>query len=788
MDRPRTKGDIMTSSERIPLHVDVKRVVEVLASQIYQTPLAMLRENAQNAFDAVLLRRAMPQSFDPRITISISQDQISVHDNGIGMTRDELRDNYWRAGASGKNTAAARAAGVVGTFGIGAMANFGIARDLTVETESAKTRERTRCYAVRENLSATDDCIDIQPLTSTGVPGTLVTARMAADIAINVRQAEEYIAQFVRYLTIPVIVNDTVVSQQGLGSELEPPEGWHYRTDPEPLGPPLGGELTVGVSSTGQVWCRVSRIEQGPDHPRGRVVVRQGLNGIDTMRSGFGLARAVVSSDYQWGGMADLLGLQPTAGREALDTGSLQLLQTLFTHVDRRVSEFLGGRPESDSNLAFMNWVVRHRRWDLCRHVKIRTVTDVTDDMVSLGSLCDEGGQSHHFYRGSDPGIISDVASAEQPLLVVSARRPRHQCQLSYLNERCSAMEVSNRPRVTGERRPAELWSFSESALAFRIVNVLAADYFLDVSVDFAGISHGLAILVERSTTPVQLVLDPEASHVRNLLELYATDYAAFGAMVKDYVRSVIFPKIQDLVPSSRKAGAEAFLRVIRAKRERVEYEAADLESLTEVWRAFIAGRMSMADAARRTNRLERRSVQVVSPSSTASVSQVVPDVLENERSLHDWHLLSAETTLEPLPPVMRREIPCDAKVLTISGEETAVRGYRLFVAIADGIRRDRGEFFLQAHRTTVVWGGQKVLFIFEHHSGRFGLYYDVLMPEMIDVDAGGGRVPSSTIVLRDRMYIPIPNQLLGAFIPAEGQTKRFEVAADLIHVEDDDD
>ena len=687
-----------------------------------------------------------------------------------------------------KNTAAARSAGVVGTFGIGAMANFGIARDLTVETESAKSGERTKCYAVRDNLSATEDCIDIEPVTSIGVPGTLITARMAEEITVNVQQAAAYITQFVRYLTIPVVVNDTIVSQQGLGSKLQPPEGWHFRTDPESLEPPLGGQLTVGVGSTGQVWCEVSGIEQGSDHPKGRVVIRQDLNGIDTMRSGFGLAKAAVSSNYQWGGMADLLVVQPTAGREALETGSLQLLQTLITKVDRRVSEFLGRRPESDSNLAFMNWVVQHRRWDLCRHVKIRTVTDVSDEMVSLGNLCDDGSQRRNFYRGSDPGIVSDVASAEQPLLIVSARRPRQQCQLSYLNERCSATEMSDRPRVTGERRPAELWSLSESALAFRIVNILAADYFLDVSVDFTGISHGLAILVDRTTTPVQIVLAPEASHVRNLLELYATEYAAFGAMVKDYVRSVIFPKVQDLVPSSRKAGAEAFLRVIRAKREPVEYEAADLESLTEVWRDFIEGRMTMADAARQTNRLERRSIQIVSPSATAAVSQVVPDVLENERSLRDWHLLSEEATLEPLPPVMRREIRCEAKVLTIGGEEEAVRGYHLFVAIADGIRRERGEFFLQAHRTTVVWGGQKVLFIFEHHSGRFGLYYDVLMPEMIDVEAGGGRVPSSTLVLRDRMYIPIPDEIRAAFIPTEGQTKRFEVAADLIHVEDDDD
>jgi hypothetical protein len=34
------------------------------------------------------------------------------------MSRDDLRNHYWRAGSSSKNTADARAAGVVGTFGM----------------------------------------------------------------------------------------------------------------------------------------------------------------------------------------------------------------------------------------------------------------------------------------------------------------------------------------------------------------------------------------------------------------------------------------------------------------------------------------------------------------------------------------------------------------------------------------------------------------------------------------------------------------------------------------------
>ena len=140
----------MTTSERIPFQVEVQRIIEVLATQIYQSPLALLRENAQNAFDAIMLRKYRGDSFEPRIELDISATQIVVSDNGIGMTPDQLRRHYWSAGSSSKNTAEARAAGVVGTFGIGAMANFGVADVIEVETESAVSGERTRSVARRE--------------------------------------------------------------------------------------------------------------------------------------------------------------------------------------------------------------------------------------------------------------------------------------------------------------------------------------------------------------------------------------------------------------------------------------------------------------------------------------------------------------------------------------------------------------------------------------------------------------------------------------------------------------
>ena len=89
----------------------------------------------------------------PRIDVRLKPDTVTVSDNGNGMTADELESNYWYAGNSGKNTEDARKAGVVGTFGIGAMANFGIAERLEVETESSVTGERSRSSVAKENLS-----------------------------------------------------------------------------------------------------------------------------------------------------------------------------------------------------------------------------------------------------------------------------------------------------------------------------------------------------------------------------------------------------------------------------------------------------------------------------------------------------------------------------------------------------------------------------------------------------------------------------------------------------------
>ena len=145
--------------EKIAFNIDTQKILKLLANDIYDSPYALLRENVQNAYDAILMR-LKKESFEPKIDITVEQGQVIISDNGIGMTMDVIENNYWKAGSSGKNNPEARAAGVVGTFGIGAMANFGICTALEIVTRYYAGDTTYRSVAIREKLEVGKDCID----------------------------------------------------------------------------------------------------------------------------------------------------------------------------------------------------------------------------------------------------------------------------------------------------------------------------------------------------------------------------------------------------------------------------------------------------------------------------------------------------------------------------------------------------------------------------------------------------------------------------------------------------
>jgi len=381
--------------------------------------------------------------------------------------------------------------------------------------------------------------------------------------------------------------------------------------------------------------------------------------------------------------------------------------------------------------------------------------------------------------KANDSTTISH-ASEERPMILLSRGSPRRDCEIAFLRQHAKIEELSDNPKVLNSKAESDTTG-PEKALAFRIASILSSDYFLETRIRFGTISHGIPVLVTDKTPPIQIYLDPAGPTVKLLLELYDKEYSAFGHMAKDFVRNMIFPRVSDFVPSATRQGAEAFLKAIHRSREVFEYETSDLESLTSLWNDYLSGKISFPQATERSTRIGIRSYQFVDKGATASVSEVVPDVIANQAAIDAQQTGPQQG---PLPPIQRLDISTECKLLTIGDNEHPLKGFRCFLALTDRIRDEKGDFFLQPHRTSVVWGGQKALFIFEHHSGEFGLYYDLQTQSLISEQSGGGSFETCTIVMKNRIFIPIPPAIQSSFMPHEQEKKRFEVRCDILHTD----
>jgi molecular chaperone HtpG len=532
------------------------------------------------------------------------------------------------------------------------------------------------------------------------------------------------------------------------------------------------------MSGAGEVWVTMTDARYLDAEVVGEFALRQGQNAIQTFRSGFGLAVASARSSYGFGGLVDLSVLQPTAGREALTTESMQLLQETLTALDAAVSLAVADTAAADQSTAFMSWVSANGRYDLCGRLRARL--EPGGRTIALSELRERSQTASVLvYAGSDRALIGQAASDDVPLVVLATSNPRRQCEAQFLAAYCRTEALTDAPTVLSEK-PPESWSLAEQALAFRIVSILESDYFLATDVGLGALSHGLPIVTLTDRQPVRIVIDPTSATFGAMTQLYDTDYAMFGSMAKDYIRNVIFPRVADLVPSSTRQGAEAFLKSIRRTRDVFEYEVDDLGSLTSIWEKYLAGDITMGEAAERSISATKQSVQVFDAGGTRRVAEVVPDVAAAEAVIGGGDVPGPG----PAPPIVRMEVETAAKLLVVDEGEDPIYGHRCFIAISSRAREERGDFFLQPHSTSVVWGGQKVLFVFEHHSGEFGLYYDLQASHVVASASGGGAVPTATMVLGNRIFIPVPDAVAAAFVPDVDERKRFEVRCDLLYTD----
>ena len=191
--------------ESHPIDVDLERILPILARQIYTSPFAFLRENVQNAFDAIRVQKYRDSiegvTREHKIEIALEGNRLSISDTGIGMSQEDLASFYWSIGKSGKHTHEAKAAGVVGTFGIGGMANFGVCSRLEVVTRTHEcTRFRCWIRGAQPAIGAGKTVFSTKRDRPSVAPGTTVTGTLMQ--ATTTEQLIAYLTPIVRFLDV----------------------------------------------------------------------------------------------------------------------------------------------------------------------------------------------------------------------------------------------------------------------------------------------------------------------------------------------------------------------------------------------------------------------------------------------------------------------------------------------------------------------------------------------------------------------------------------------------------
>ena len=748
-------------TERLAFNVDTGRILQILASEIYDSPKAFLRENVQNAYDAILMR-CTAQNLrieDRRIEITVDSSTVTVRDDGIGMEEEVLANNFWKAGSSGKKSDLAQRSGVIGTFGIGAMANFGVCSALHVETRHTDSGVTLITSASRDNLAIAKECIDLSRITDNREPGTLMIAHLDSSNIVSESVVCDYLKQYVRFLPVPVSVNGRVISQESFADVAT-----HSRAGFEQIlrrrmtNGTLEGTFEVSTNSQGRVFVRITDIDLNRTRLNGEACLLQEGGPTHGYRNFFGLAPVPVSGHYRLGGFVNLDILSPTAGREALSRNSIQHISNLVDFVEDVCSQAIAEHDSADINQQFQRHILAKNRTELAKNVRI--FVRPAEDMIPLANVSEyEIDKNKYYYTGTEQTTLNRFANEGSNLLQVSQNNPRRELQTRYLSQHTNIHLVPDRARV--DKIPATGLTLDEAMFIVRLRSVLLDDYMIgEAEVSLADITHGVEFHTEAKEDSLQeIAISRTAPSVRLVVECYRTAMDVFTGFVKDFVREHLYPHIRPYILSSTQQGRDALYQRLKANKELFQLQESDYGEIEKELADYISGKTDLNHVLTTASTRVSSQLQRVSEDQVGSVEKELPDII-GTRSVEE-----ASVEFGARPPIVRSGAESEMKVLTVSDDYPMLNNFKMFLALSDRLAKTDGEFLNWPHTTKVLWGSHRVIYIFADETGGISLYYDIELKTPLDSEqTGGSTLPTTTIVTGNRIFVPVPSELEPAF------------------------
>src|SRR5262245_1709954 len=122
--------------------VNLGGVIDLLSNHLYSTPAVFIRELLQNATDAIRARQRLQKKHAGDIRLSLEGEVLTLSDDGVGLTEEEVHQFLATIGESSKRGALPDPSGdFIGQFGIGLLSCFIVSREIVVITRSSRSED-----------------------------------------------------------------------------------------------------------------------------------------------------------------------------------------------------------------------------------------------------------------------------------------------------------------------------------------------------------------------------------------------------------------------------------------------------------------------------------------------------------------------------------------------------------------------------------------------------------------------------------------------------------------------
>jgi len=251
---------------------DVGRVMDLIINSLYSDRDIFLRELVSNAADACDKKRFLSLTEDsddseqPQIKIRANADDntLTIEDSGVGMTKDELKNNLGRIAQSGTR-AFVQALGegtadvnLIGQFGVGFYSAYLVANKVTVVTKSMQ--DGSKAYQWESEADSSYTITDASPDEISGSSGSKLILHLKDDASayLEASKVEELLQRYSEFIEFPISVwKETTeykqVPDEEANKDLAEGEDPKMKTVPETI------EGYESVNNQKPIWLRSPR-------------------------------------------------------------------------------------------------------------------------------------------------------------------------------------------------------------------------------------------------------------------------------------------------------------------------------------------------------------------------------------------------------------------------------------------------------------------------------------------------------------------------------------------------